>query len=589
MKINFVCLHVQESTRSIPLGAAMIAANAKKHFEQALSIQIIDCALPSVLAENCKKITANKPECVCFSLYLWNVTQSLALIDQLKKEFPEMIIIVGGPQASVLPDVFADIPAINYIVTGEAEESIIPLFQALMDKKQDIPRITRQNKMPDLQYLPSPYLTEILDLDKYKAALWELSRGCPFNCAFCYESRQNRGIRRFPINRIKKELQLFQTKKIQEVFVLDPTFNYNKAEAKEILKAIAEVAPEIHFSFEVRAEFLDQEMTNLFSRINCSIQIGLQSIHPKVLKKINRSFSKQEFTEKVFLLHEADLTYGFDLIFGLPGDNLTGFLESLDYAFSLSPNHVDIFPLTVLPGTELFEQAKNLDLNYQIEKEYKVSGNKSFSPKDLEKAENIADLADLFYNQGKAVSWFDLILPYLNLSASEFFSLLATQQTLSQNISSPLEYQQRAIDYIFTNKGLTSTMMTVKCLITYFWHSNSVFSEESMEIEIANGYILNPDLQMAIFDYNPLAIIQLIQEGINDFSQITQMIKKQKTRMLIYAFDYSIEHYICSEEEYSFISRAIQGHGRKEQEIPMINNHDKVIRKFLKAGIIAEK
>ena len=75
----------------------------------------------------------------------------------------------------------------------------------------------------------------------------------------------------------------------------------------------------------MRSEFIDAEMARLFARLNCSLQIGLQSADPRVHKEVRRIFSPSDFMAKVALLNEAGAIFGFDLIYGLPGDTLRGF------------------------------------------------------------------------------------------------------------------------------------------------------------------------------------------------------------------------------------------------------------------------
>ncbi|MBK7294870.1 MAG: radical SAM protein [Holophagaceae bacterium] len=181
----------------------------------------------------------------------------------------------------------------------------------------------RPRPVKDLTDLPSPYLDGTLRPGDYGGALWELSRGCPFTCDFCFEARGTAGTRRIPLARVEAELDLFQARGIREVFVLDPTFNYHKVQAKQVLRLIAAKAPGTHFFFEVRSEFLDREMAGLFAAIHCTLQMGLQSAHDDVLRNISRSFDPDDFEAKILLLHQAGVPYGFDLIYGLPGDTLT--------------------------------------------------------------------------------------------------------------------------------------------------------------------------------------------------------------------------------------------------------------------------
>ncbi|MCP6657823.1 radical SAM protein, partial [Klebsiella pneumoniae] len=88
--------------------------------------------------------------------------------------------------------------------------------------------------------------------------------------------------------RIDAELDVIVRSGVPQVFVLDSTFNQDRERAKKVLKMIRARARHVHFHFEVRSEFIDREMAKLFAGITCSLQIGLQSADPKILRRIRR-------------------------------------------------------------------------------------------------------------------------------------------------------------------------------------------------------------------------------------------------------------------------------------------------------------
>ncbi len=114
-------------------------------------------------------------------------------------------------------------------------------------------------------------------------------------------------------------------------------------------------APQIHYHIEAKADLLDDETICLLAELQCSVQVGLQSADPKVLSPLQRKLDPQQMIRQLRKLSDAGVTFGLDLIYGLPGDNHQGFRRSLDFALKRQPNQIDIFPLAVLPGTELYE------------------------------------------------------------------------------------------------------------------------------------------------------------------------------------------------------------------------------------------
>jgi radical SAM superfamily enzyme YgiQ (UPF0313 family) len=263
-------------------------------------------------------------------------------------------------------------------------------------------------------------LNHILDTAHYPGLLWQLSRGCGFRCDFCFDSRDRHGVRRFSLQRIEAELRHFSVSGVSQIFVLDSTFNQDVRRAKSILRLIRRITPQIHFHFEVRSEFIDREMAELFAGITCSLQIGLQSADPQVLNEVGRSFKRNDFVNKTMFLNDVGAVFGFDLMYGLPGDTLDGFRESLDFALGLYPNHLDIFPLAILPGTALAARSESIDLEYLPKPPYTLIRSPGFNSESMNAAHKLAKACDIFYTRGRAVAWFNGVLNPLGLRPSDF-------------------------------------------------------------------------------------------------------------------------------------------------------------------------
>jgi radical SAM superfamily enzyme YgiQ (UPF0313 family) len=509
MKLVLAAIHIKASSRAVPLGPAMLAAALRRSFGEDIQTRIQNLFLDQSAVECADRILASDPDHVGLSMYVWNRSLALEIASILKQRKPGLVIFAGGAeatadQAGVLGD-----PAIDFVLAGEGEELIVESLGRLLKgaTPQEIAVSARPIPVKDLATLPSPFLDGTLRLADYSGALWELSRGCPFSCDFCFESRGTTGIRRFPLDRVEAELDLFVASGIREIFVLDPTFNYHKAKAKQVLRLIALKAPDIHFFFEVRSEFIDRGMAGLFAAIRCSLQIGLQSAHDEVLRNIGRGFDPADFEAKILLLHKADVTYGFDLIYGLPGDSLEGFRASLDFAMSLVPNHLDIFRLSVLPGTRLAETAPALNLEHEAGNPYEVIASPTFSREDMALAARLANGCDVLYNQGKAVPWFDLILEALEMTPAEVFERFAAW--LDSNLAEDLIQTQRDfIGSLFEESGNSLMGGIAADVISYFG-----YSAELMDAGPTEPDRRGPPSRRVAFNHDPVDLLAQMQAG----------------------------------------------------------------------------
>ena len=503
MKLVLVTLHIEPSARAVPLGPALLASALRNALGAAIQTRIVEGFLSTSSTQLAASILESDPQWVGFSIYVWNRDQMLETATLLKAQNPDLVLFAGGPEASADPHGILAHPAMDFVLPGEGEELVVAALGRLLQgtSAQEIARWAHPMPVRDLALLPSPYLDGTLRPEDYGGALWELSRGCPFACDFCFESKGTGGVRRVPLARVEAELDRFRESGIWEVFVLDPTFNHSRAHAKQVLKLIAEKAPDIHFFFEVRSEFLDRDMAELFAALRCTLQIGLQSAHDKVLRAIGRTFNAKDFEAKVLLLHQAGVAYGFDLIYGLPMDTLEGFRASVDFAMSLAPNHLDIFRLSVLPGTRLWETASGLGLEYPTTAPYYVKGSATFSGMDLDEAASLARGCDAFYNQGRAVPWFPMVLEALGHAPSDLF--LEFDAFLDASPTQDLiESQREFIQMLFDRQEDTLMGRLAADLITYFGHSS----------ELMEGPAQEEPLILA-FHHDPWELLEQLEAG----------------------------------------------------------------------------
>ncbi|MDD2310141.1 MAG: radical SAM protein [Desulfuromonadaceae bacterium] len=425
MLINLVSIHPYPSPQSIPLANAFLKAYALK---SAVSITLVDFFNGDDAATCAAKLATPAPIAVGFSMYVWNRELSCEIAAELRRNHPAVIIFCGGPEVTADPGTIATMGIFDFVIVGEGEVPFLSLCQALETggDYSGIPGILLPgfaispppSPVANLDTIPSPYLTGVIDTKFKPGILWQLSRGCSFTCDFCFDSRGIHGVRHFSLERVESELRHFAATGVRQIFVLDSTFNLNPERAKQILRMIKRTAPDIHFHFEVRNEFIDREMAKLFAQIACSLQIGLQSADREVLRQVGRSFDKTDFTAKVGLLNESGAIFGFDLIYGLPGDTIDGFRCTLDYALSLYPNHLDIFPLAVLPGTRLASRAADLKMRWNSTPPYIVEASESFSSADMTAATELTAACDVFYTRGKAVAWYNAVVAVLGLKPS---------------------------------------------------------------------------------------------------------------------------------------------------------------------------
>ena len=538
MNIYLIAASIEKSHLAYPLGSLAIYVSLLEDKEISNNNKVfhthyyIDQHSPKTTA---KELSKESIDLIGLSIYLFNREWMNEFLHHLRIFSPQTTIFAGGPETIAHPHELID-SGCSFLLLGEGEESSRNAIKKWLTGETiegdgiytQQHRNTRIAYPKELSNLHSVLLHPSINVADYSGILWELTRGCPYNCAFCFESKGTKSVRNFGFERIQKELEHIIENEVEHVFILDPTFNMSKERTIQLLTFLIQKSPpEIHYTFEIRAELLDTPSAALFGKLYCSLQIGLQSSNAEVLRKINRQFSATLFKEKIQLLHNSNVVFGLDLIIGLPDDTYHSFLESIDYTLSLKPSNIDIFLLSLLPGTELFDRKDEFAISYQHHTPYELIESQTMSKKDIEKALLIKEACDIFYTKGNAVMWFHIMLAPLKMRASEFLSLFANfiQKEHITSEDDTYEVQDMFISYIYKKKNLEH-VLTI--LLSYIeMHQGISYLQETGE---------NPVVRLF---YEPDDLAKLDNHGIEWFYDKYKSIEMEK-EYYIYASDNKI-------------------------------------------------
>lgn len=571
MRIILVAIHPYPSPQAVPLANAFLKSYLTT-VPQASSadVELADFYLGQDCSDCVDRLIALRPDLVGFSLYVWNREMCGALSDELRRRLPGITTVAGGPEATADPSGILAGTAFDLLISGEGEGPFASLCTQLSKGSTvaDLPGVASRRAgaisltpafpVNDLDTIPSPWLNGIIDAGSCPGILWQLSRGCGFSCDFCFDSRDSHGVRRFSLERIEAELRHFVSRGVSQVFVLDSTFNQDQRRAKVILRMIGKIAPLIHFHFEVRSEFIDREMAGLFAGITCSLQIGLQSSDPQVLKQVGRSFRRDDFVSRTMLLNEAGATFGFDLMYGLPGDTLAGFRDSLDFALELYPNHLDIFPLAILPGTALALRSEAIGLQHLPAPPYTLASSPTFSAEDMQKALCLATACDIFYTRGRAVAWFNGMLHTFGLRPAEFLQRFAEWLEAARGAGTSesdltdeqiWQIQRDFLTAQFSAKRLKRFLPALLDLVDYHYHYAAALmtpppplpkQRQSQHQLLKMPLRLADSARLAVFRYE---ILDVLEFGTADVRGISDRLRPTGSWAVIYP---SVEG-VCTE------------------------------------------
>lgn len=138
---------------------------------------------------------------------------------------------------------------------------------------------------------------------------------------------------------------------------------------EQILQTCAEIygfKPEAEISMEVNPGTVAlADLKSLYSVGVNRLSLGVQSFRDSELVVLGRHHTARTSLEAFGQARQAGFTnISVDLMYGLPGQSLSGWRKGLKEALSLEPEHLSIYQLSIDPGTAFFErlQCGELDL-----------------------------------------------------------------------------------------------------------------------------------------------------------------------------------------------------------------------------------
>lgn len=346
------------------------------------------------------------PDVIALPTYIFNVETVKRFISQIKLVLPNVIIILGGWEASFNVENF---PEADYIMRGEGDFAFGKLLCDIqLGVKNE--RIIECGTVSDLSKIISPYDDDYARLGKEKILYIETSRGCPFSCSYCMSSA-TRTVRTFPLDRVFEDIKKVTSYSPKFVKFVDRTFNFNLKRANQILTHIIEnySSTSICFHFEVAPQLFDEELFNTIKRAKKGLfqfEIGVQTYNEASLFAIDRHANSFVIDDNIKrLISFENCHVHVDLIAGLPHEDLNSFARGFDRLISLKPNDLQLGFLKVLKGSEM-QRAEGYKISPYPPYEIFSSPNMSFE--DLSLLKEVEEVTEVFYNSGKFVRsiWF---------------------------------------------------------------------------------------------------------------------------------------------------------------------------------------
>ena len=356
-----------------------------------ISCKLVDCITREFTLEDTLNEVRNvKPNYIMCELTTPTASYDYNTLKAIKKEFPDVKIIVGGTHATILPEqVLKECNAIDFIVRQEYDFTVPELV--LSDDLSNVRGISYRVDgeiihnpdcdLTDLDKLPfvSKVYQKYLNVDDYAYAFAQkpmiqivASRGCPNQCNFCsYPSTMGgRLYRTRSVLDLADEFEyiLNQMPEIKEIFIEDDTFTVNQKRVREFCDEILKRGLKPVWSCNTRVDLTFETMSKM-KEAGCRFLVcGYESGNQHVLDETKKGITLEQSRAFAKNARKLDLKVFGCFMIGLKGDNLETIQETYEFAKELYPDMCFFQQSVPFPGTEFYAWAK--ENGYLITEDY---------------------------------------------------------------------------------------------------------------------------------------------------------------------------------------------------------------------------
>lgn len=363
---------------SSPMGIETLAAHARDYADVALADMR---GQGHDVEAHADELLAEQPDIVGLSVNSAPHTKyALALAAAMKRRRADLKILVGGQQATFLPEEMLFPGHIDALVRGEGEFALCEILQRGGDYRgisgvswMDGETLRTEPQRPlitDMDTVLMPARDLLSDRRRYRMGAYrvegiESSRGCPHHCSFCSIRNFHRGKwRPKSVPRVMQEIDALLERYSSEPMVIyfaDDNFSTDIKRVEAICRGIVERKSDVYFWCQARADQLarNPDVIEWMGKAHfAAVLMGVETSNLRLLEKTRKGTTPQQVETAIELLHANDVGIWGTFTLGLPGESPADTVASAKTIPACKVDVVQITVATPIPGSDLYSDAK---------------------------------------------------------------------------------------------------------------------------------------------------------------------------------------------------------------------------------------
>lgn len=384
LKILIVSPPYRLSAVCLPLGLAYIAAVVRK---AGYPVEVIDMDVKNHSPEEFKRILQGKQYdvlCLGGMITAWNFFKFTC--DYVKKIKPAVKVVIGGGVITSTPRSFLSVSPADVGVIGEGEDRVLELLSAFEKGRplSEINGIVYRDGEEIKQTAPGALIE---DLDRIPFPAWDLfdvqnsyarypshnslfkarrqmaiatSRGCPYQCTFCYTEKK---VRYRSVENVLAEMEELKKRYgITHFSLVDDLFVAQKKRVVHFCEELIRRKMNVSWSAAGRCNLADYELYKLMKAAGCyELGLGIESGSATILNSIKKKQTPEQVVHAVKTVQRAGIVPGGTFILGLPAETPETVRETVEVYKTINSYRSllnQFFFATPYPGTELYETVR---------------------------------------------------------------------------------------------------------------------------------------------------------------------------------------------------------------------------------------